>query len=135
MPARTPPRPNRPRRLTLAGATALLAPVALFAQDLDVSQLHELDDDQTDIRHEGFTIDDIEDMDVMRDGEEIGEVEAVLADASGEIVALAIDFDDRVRENDDAVVPIDAVEFAADRREVHITLTNAELAALPDWDD
>lgn len=135
MPTHSFARPKAPRLLGVSSAAALLAPFVTVAQDIDVTQLHELDDDRTDIRYEGFTIDEIEDMEVMRDGEEIGEVEAVLANSSGEVVALAVEFEDRVRDDEDAVVTIDVVDFDADRREVHITLTNEELAALPDWDD
>lgn len=119
----------------LGAATVALVPIALSAQDIDVAALRELDDDRSDVRYENFTIDEIEDMNLVRDGEVIGEVEAVLAGADGEVAALAVEYRDDGPGDRDIVVPIEDVEFAADRREVHTTLSDEELAALPTWDD
>lgn len=106
------------------------------AQDdvIDVAALVEIDDDRTDVTHEGFSIEQIEDMDLVRDGQVIGEVEAVLGDASGGVAALAVEL--RIPgPNDEVVVPIDAVRFSADRRVVETSLSDDELTALPRWDD
>lgn len=119
----------------LSAAAAALLPFALAAQDIDVAALQELDDDRSDVTHEGFTLEEIEDMNLVRDGERIGEVEAVLADANGEVVALAVEYDDDGLGDDDVVVPIDRLQFAADEREVRTTLSDEELAGLPRWDD
>jgi len=103
------------------------------APDIDVAALHEIDDDRTDITYEGFTIEELEDMRVVRDGEVVGEVEAVLGDTSGSVVAFAVEH--RGPGPDEVVVPIDRVELNAERREVQISLSDEELAALPRWDD
>lgn len=106
------------------------------AQDdvIDVAALVEIDDDRTDVTHEGFSIEQIEDMDLVRDGQVIGEVEAVLGDASGGVAALAVEL--RIPgPNDEVVVPIDAVRFSADRRVVETSLSDDELTALARWDD
>lgn len=134
------------RLRSLVAAIAATLPIAAAAQDaaqdvrefdIDVAALHEIDDDRTDIRHEGFSIDEIEDMDVFRDGEVIGEVEAVLGDESGRIVALVVEYDDGFLGlgDDEVVVPIDQLEFDVSERRVTTTLTDEQLRAMPIWDD
>jgi len=130
---------KRPRnavsRSVSAWAVGALVPLGLAAQDIDVAALTELDDDDSNIMYEGFTVEQLEDMKLVRDGEVIGEVESVLADASGEVVALAIDRENVRGDDDEVVVPIDDLELIADRREVETTLTDDDLAGLPVWDD
>lgn len=126
-------------------ASIVLVPLSLTAQEaqqevdvpIDVAALQELDDDRTDIQYNGFTIDQIEDMDVVRDGEVIGEVEEVLGDSSGEVVALVVELRDGSlrRGDDDVVVPVDRLSFASDQGVVETTMSDEELAALPGWDD
>ena len=119
-----------------ACAVGALVPLALAAQDIDVAALTELDDDDSTVTYQDFTVDQLEDMRLVRDGEVIGEVEAVLADATGEVVALAVERDDVPGDDDDeVVVPIDALEFGGERREIRTTLSDDELAALPTWND
>lgn len=138
-------RSTRPTRTSAAlltafgalAATAAVAPHSAVAQSIDLASLEEIDDDRTDITHENLTIDDIEDMDVVRNGEVIGEVEGVLGNAAGEVVALVIEHGGGALGLGDreVVVEIDDVEFPAGRDEVEITLTDDELAALPVWED
>lgn len=126
-------------------ASIVLVPLSLTAQEaqqevdvpIDVAALQELDDDRTDIQYNGFTIDQIEDMDVVRDGEVIGEVEEVLGDSSGEVVALVVELRDGSlrRGDDEVVVPVDRLSFASDQGVVETTMSDEELAALPGWDD
>ncbi|HEX6993738.1 MAG TPA: PRC-barrel domain-containing protein [Gammaproteobacteria bacterium] len=132
--------PKPYRIAVLKGAALAVAGCAVVpfaaAQDavIDVAALQEVDDDRTDVTHEGFSIEQIEDMNVVRNGEVIGEVEAVLADASGSVSALAVEVRG-LGGDDDVVVPIDQVRFLADRREVETSLGDDELAALPRWND
>jgi sporulation protein YlmC with PRC-barrel domain len=133
-------RPSRLLALVAALATPLaLAPAAGVAQsiDIDIAALHEIDDDRTDITHEGLTVDQLEDMDVVRNGEVIGEVEDVLGDENGEIVALVVEYGGNILGLGDreVVVPIEQFEIPPGRNEVEISLTDEELAALPVWDD
>ena len=128
--------------LAVALASSVLLPLGASAQegaqaapDIDVAALREIDDDRTDITHEGFTIEEIEDMKLVRDGQVVGEVEAVLGDASDNVVALAVELERLGPGSDEVVVPIDRVEFSAERREVQSPLSDEELAALPRWDD
>lgn len=71
----------------------MIAPVALV-QGLDRADLRELDNDDDTLTFEGRTVEQLDDMDVVRDGQKIGEVDEVLAAATGEIVAVVIDFED-----------------------------------------
>ena len=76
----------------IAGAAAIAAPVAL-AQGLDPANLRAADDDDT-LMYEGRSVEQLEDLDVARDGQKIGEIDEVLADFAGQIVAVVIDFED-----------------------------------------
>lgn len=112
-----------------------LIPLGLAAQDIDVAALTELDDDDSAVTYESFTVEQLEDMKLVRDGQVIGEVESVLADANGEVVALAVERENVPGRDDEVVVPIGDLELIADRREVETTLSDEELAGLPTWDD
>lgn len=133
-------RSARRRNQTLTGALAAafaLSPIAGVAQSIDLQGLHEIDEDTTDITYQDLTVDHIDDMDVVRNGEVIGEVEEVLGDENGEVVALVIEHGGNaigIGERE-VVVPIDEVEFPRGRAEVEVSLTDEELADLPDWDD
>jgi sporulation protein YlmC with PRC-barrel domain len=121
----------------LIGVVAALVALTISAQELDIAALHELDDDRTDITYQGFTVDELEDMDVVRNGEVIGEVEEVLADSSGQIVALVVEYGGNrfgIGERE-VVVPIERFVFGEERRRVETKLTDDELAELPEWDD
>ena len=117
-----------------AAAFAAVSSAAAQEEVIDVAALVEIDDDRTDVTYEGFSIDEIEDMNLVRNGEVIGEVEAVLGDASGGVAALAVEL--RIPgPNDEVVIPIDSVTFSADRRTVETSLGDEELTALPRWND
>ena len=126
------------RLLSVLGALAVPAavlPMAGQAQEIDLASLQELDDDRTDITYEELTIDELDDLDVVRDGEVIGEVEEVLGDEAGEVVALVIEYGGNALGIGDreVVIEIGDVEFPAGRNEVQVTMTDDELAALPEW--
>jgi hypothetical protein len=119
----------------IAGAAAIAAPVAL-AQGLDPANLRELDDDDDEsVSFEGRTVEQLEDMDVARDGQKIGEIDEVLANPGGQIVAVVIDFEDDFLDDRDVVLAIDQLKFGDDARLATVTLGDAELEGLPDWDN
>jgi hypothetical protein len=118
----------------IAGAAAIAAPVAL-AQGLDPANLRELDDDDDSVTFEGRTVEQLDDMDVVREGQKIGEIEEVLADSAGQIVAVVIEFEDDFLDDRDVVLAIDQLKFGDDARLANVTLGDAELEGLPDWDD
>jgi PRC-barrel domain len=118
----------------IAGAAAIAAPVAL-AQGLDPANLRELDDDDDSVTFERRTVEQLDDMDVVREGQKIGEIEEVLADSAGQIVAVVIEFEDDFLDDRDVVLAIDQLKFGDDARLANVTLGDAELEGLPDWDD
>ena len=117
----------------IAGAAAIAATMAL-AQGLDPGNLRELDDDDT-LTFEGRTVEQLDDMDVVRDGQKIGEIDEVLADSAGQIVAVVIDFEDDFLDDREVILAIKQLKFGDDARVATVMLGDAELEGLPDWDD
>jgi len=120
--------------LPAAAALALIAGGAAMAQQ--ASDLREVDDDDRIVQPFGLSVDDIEDMDVYdAAGEELGEVEEVLENSAGEIVAVSVDFDDDWLDFDDdeRVVALDRLQLDDDR--FVSDLDKAEVEGLPVWDD
>jgi sporulation protein YlmC with PRC-barrel domain len=117
----------------IAAAVITAAPMAL-AQALDRANLHEVDDDDA-MTYEGRSIEELDDMDVVRDGERIGEIEDVLANADNQIVAVVLEYDEGFLGLNDpeVILPIDQIQF--DENAASVTLSDAELRALPVWDD
>jgi sporulation protein YlmC with PRC-barrel domain len=117
----------------ITAAVITAAPMAL-AQPLDRANLHEVDDDDAMI-YEGRSIEELDDMDVVRDGERIGEIEDVLANADNQIVAVVLEYDEGFLGLNDSevILPIDQIQF--DQNAASVTLSDAELRALPVWDD
>jgi PRC-barrel domain len=118
----------------IVAAAAVAAPMAL-AQGLDPANLRELDDDDDTLTYEGRSVEQIDDMDVVRDGQKIGEIDEVLADSAGQIVAVVIDFEDDFLDDRDVILAIDQLKLGEDARTATVTLGDAELEGLPDWDD
>lgn len=117
---------------SIAGAALVTAPVAL-AQGLDPANLRELDDADT-AAYEGMSVELLDDMDVVRDGQKIGEIDEVLADSSDQIVAVVIDIEDGFLDDREVILAIDQLKFGDDASTAAVTLGDAELEALPDWD-
>lgn len=129
---------NRGMLSRLVAVFAFALPGTALAQDLDPQSLRELDDDQTEITYEGRTVDELEDMNVFAGaGERIGEIEEVLANSEDEIVAVVIEFEDGFLDlgEREVVMPIDQLQFGQEGREVTTAMSDAELKALPVWDD
>ena len=116
--------------------TTRAAPVATGAADgLAVKALRELDDDNATVMWNGLTVDQIEDMDIVNaEGDTIGDIEEVLADAEGRIVAVTAEVGGFLGLGDkEVVVSLDHLELQGDR---FITaLTADQLEASPRWDD
>jgi hypothetical protein len=122
--------------LTRIGLLPLAAlPIFALAQALDVANLVELDDDREDVKYQDLTVDQLEDMDLVRNGEVIGEVEAVLATPDGEIVALVVEYGGNLigLGKKQVVVPIDDLDIPPGVEEIEIAMTDAELDALEAW--
>jgi PRC-barrel domain len=117
----------------IAGGVVAAVPMAL-AQALDRANLHEVDDDDA-MTYEGRSIEQLDDMDVVRHGQRIGEIEDVLANADNQIVAVVVEYDDGFLGLNDpeVILPIDQIQF--DQNAASVTLSDAELRALAVWDD
>lgn len=126
----------------VAAALILGAPAYAAAQsappqqsDLQMKSLVELDDDNETARWNGLSVDQLEDMDIVdANGDTIGDVEEVLADAAGNIVAVSAEVGGFLGIGDkEVVVAIDRLTMQGDR--LMTSLTKEQLEALPRWDD
>lgn len=120
--------------LAAGSVLALNAPaLAQQATTLDLTTLVEVEDDSRLVESLNRTVDDVEDMDVVdAAGEEIGEVEEVLMDRDGTIVALVVDIDDLL-DLDDKDVVLDLGEVRVQGEHLAVSLTREQLEALPEW--
>jgi hypothetical protein len=125
------------RTILSAAATAALlsgAPGLLLAQQAGTGQLSEIDDDDVVVQPFNLTADQIDDMEVTTvDGETIGEIEEVLADASREPVAVAVEVDDLDLDDEERIIRLDQLRLEAGR--FATDLSKSEIEALPVWDD
>jgi hypothetical protein len=119
----------------LAATVVLLGAPALVLAQQSVSDLKEVDDDDVVVQPFDRTVDDLEDMDLKTAaGEEIGEVEEVLMDGSGQPVALAIEVDELLDlDDEERVFRLDQLRLDGD--DLVTDLSNSEIEALPAWDE
>lgn len=75
------------------------------------------------------------DMNVVTpNGDKIGEVEEVLMDASGKVVAVAVEVGGFLGiGDDDVIIPLDQLRL--ENEQLVTTLTKEQIEALPKWDD
>lgn len=126
-----------PKQFAALAATALaMAPLAVSAQQsLDVTAYREADDDDMVVQPINRTVDDIEDMDLKTaDGNEIGEVEEVLIDASGQPVAVAVEVGGFLGVGErDVVFGLAQVQLTDD--DLMTSADKATIEGLSDWKD
>jgi sporulation protein YlmC with PRC-barrel domain len=117
--------------IALVAVPALLAATA-FAQTVGYV---EVDDDAFIVDLFGLTVDDIDDMDIYGPGgDQVGEVEKVLVDASGEVVGFAVETEGFLGIGDeDVIVGVDQLELVGDR--FVTSLTEEQLEELPRWEN
>ncbi|MET4698664.1 sporulation protein YlmC with PRC-barrel domain [Constrictibacter sp. MBR-5] len=118
---------------TVAVATAL--PAAASAQGTQAVGYREAEDDRAIVQPFNRTVDEIEDMNVFgTGGEKIGEVDEVLVDSAGSIVAVAVESGGFLGIGDEeVVVMLDQLTLEGDR--FSTGLTKDQLLALPRWKD
>jgi ribosomal 30S subunit maturation factor RimM len=77
----------------------------------------------------------LDDMNVVTPGgEKVGEVDEVLIDATGEVIAVAIEVGGFLGIGDDEVIiPLDQLRL--ENNQLVTTLTKEQIEALPKWDD
>lgn len=117
--------------VALVALPALIAAPA-FAQ---TTGYVEVDDDAFVVEAFGMTADDIDDMDLYGPGDEqIGEIEEVLVNASGEVVGFSVESEGFLGiGGEDVIVGVDQVELVGDR--FLTSLTEDQLEQLPRWED
>jgi sporulation protein YlmC with PRC-barrel domain len=101
---------------------------------LDSAILIEIEDDS--MTHQGLTVSEIEGMDVYTTGDEnIGEVEDVLGDDTGQIKAFVVEISDGVFDLDPrkVVVPADRLTLDAENDRFDTQLTQADIEGFDQW--
>ncbi|APH71283.1 PRC-barrel domain-containing protein [Aquibium oceanicum] len=119
-------------RTILVAAAALAAGTSL---SLAQTAYTEVEDDTMIVMPFNISADDLEDMDVVgANGEEIGEVEDVLMNASGAIAAVSVEVGGFLGIGESEVVfPLDQLKLQGD--DLVTSLTQEQVEALEDWAD
>ena len=105
------------------------------ADGLAVKALRELDDNDRTAHWNGRAVDELEDMDIVNaEGEKIGEVEEVLADAAGNVVALTAEAGGFLGLGDKEVV-VSTEHLRLEGERLTTSLTAEQLETMPRWDD
>ncbi len=114
--------------------SAETAPVADGAMTTTaLAALHEVDDDNDTALWNNMTADEIEDMDIVNvSGETVGEVEDVLANEAGEIVAITAEVGGFLGIGEQEVV-VALAHLALRGDELSTAMTEDDLKALPVW--
>lgn len=123
-----------PRGLPILPAAALIAALAAPAlADDQAAGYVEVDDDSTMVETYGITADELDDLDVYTaDGAKIGEVEDVLADSTGTVTAVAVEFDGFAGMDDKEVIVGLALTLEGNR--LVTDLDESQASSLPRWD-
>jgi hypothetical protein len=119
---------------TLAAAL-VVGGAGLAGAQQSATGLHEADDDDMVVQPFNVSVDDLEDMDLYGpNGEEIGEVEEVLANGSGKPVAVAAEVGGFLGVGEKAVT-IGLDQLRLDGEHLVSGMTKEQLEALPEWDE
>ena len=127
--------------LSAAAAALLLAGTGLAqaqqaaAPKFDPTGLHEAKDDDAVVPGINRSVDDVEDMDLVgANGDEIGDVEEVLVDATNQPVAVVVDAGGFLGIGDRSVViGLDRLQLNGDK--LGTSMTKEDIEALPEWDN
>ncbi len=83
-----------------------------------------------------FSYTDVDDVEIMSsDNEDVGEIEAVLVDDSGEPVAFVVELDDSFLDLGDSEVVMNIDDLTWEDGDYTTTMTSEEVEQLPTWDD
>jgi hypothetical protein len=119
-----------------AAAAVALAPLAALAQQTADSAVYkEAEDDDMVVQPFNISVDEIEDMDLKNQaGDDIGEIEEVLVDGSGQPVAVAVEVGGFLGIGEhEAVLGLDQLTVMDDH--FVTALDKDAVEALPHWDD
>ena len=100
---------------------------------LDAAMLKEIDDDN--VMHDGMTVGEIEGTDVYVGEDDIGEIETVLGDETGQVAAYILSVEDGVFDLSSTkfVVPVDQFTFDAENDRFNTQLTQADIETYQTW--
>lgn len=103
------------------------------ALPLDATMLKEIEDE--DVMYDGMTVGEIEGTDVYVGEDDIGEVETVLGDETGQVQAYILSVEDGVFDLDATkfVIPADEFTFDADNDRFNTQLTQADIETYQTW--
>jgi hypothetical protein len=127
---------NSKELAVLAAAALAMAPLAAAAQQsMDVTAYQEAEDDDMVVQPFNLTVDAIEDMDLKgAGGDDIGEIEEVLVDASGQPVAVVVEVGGFLGIGErEVVLGLDQVQLMDD--DLVTSVDKATIEGLPDWED
>ena len=101
---------------------------------LDAAMLKEIEDDS--VMYDGMTVGEIEGTDVYVGEEDIGEIETVLGDESGQVAAYILSVDDGIFDLDARkfVVPVDQFTFDAENDRFRTQLTQVDIGTYQTWE-
>lgn len=127
----------KPLLFALAACPLLALNAPALAQQAtapDMAALVEVEDESRLVESLNLTVDDVEDMDIVDStGQEIGEVDEVLMDSEGGIVALVADVGGFLGVGEkEVVLQLQEVQVQGDQ--LAVSLTKEQLEALPEWD-
>lgn len=103
------------------------------ALPLDTSMLKEIEDE--DVMYDGLTVGEIEGTDVYVGEDDIGEIETVLGDDSGQVQAYILSVEDGVFDLDSTkfVVPTGEFTFDSENDRFNTQLTQADIETYQTW--
>ena len=118
-------------QLAIAASCMLVAGSALAAGN--APSLVEVENDESMVPAFGMNVDRLEELDLVgANGEEIGDVEDVLADSSGKVVVVVIEYGGFLNMGEkEAVFMLDTLKLQDGK--LVTAMTKAELEALPNW--
>ena len=100
---------------------------------LDAAMLKEIDDDS--VMYDGMSVGDIEGTDVYVGEDDIGEIETVLGDETGQVAAYILSVEDGVFDLSSTkfVVPVDQFTFDSENDRFNTQLTQADIETYQTW--
>ena len=123
------------RWLSLAVAAFALGSGGLVLAQTAATGVHMAEDKSVMVKSLNATIDDVEEMEIYGpNGEEVGEVDAVLVDASAQPVAVAAEVGGFLGMGEKDVI-IDLDQLTQDGDHLKVNMTKDQIGALPDFED
>jgi PRC-barrel domain len=121
--------------LPVAVAAFALGSGGFVQAQTDQTGMHKADDDSLMVQSLNASVEDVEDMTIYTaGGEEVGEVEAVLVDGSGQPMAIAADVGGFLGLGErDVVIALD--QLSKDQDRLTVAMTKEEIEALPEFDE